>query len=124
MTTTFCEQYKLTKIPAVIRISDGAWIPTCPTNADYRAYLDWLAQDNTPLPEDTPTPEELAAEVETTRLAKDAATAKAHAKLRALSQMSPAQVQTWAAANVTNLAQAQDAIATLAVAVSVLIRRI
>jgi hypothetical protein len=33
-------------------------------------------------------------------------------------------VTAWVAANVTNLAQAQDAIATLAVAVSVLARRL
>lgn len=50
--------------------------------------------------------------------------ARSYAKLRALSMMTPAQVQTWVAANVTTLAQAQDAIATLAVAVSVLARRL
>jgi hypothetical protein len=38
--------------------------------------------------------------------------------------MTPAQVQTWVTANVTNLAQAQDAIATLAIAVSILARRL
>jgi hypothetical protein len=38
--------------------------------------------------------------------------------------MTPDQVVAWVAANVTNLAQAQDAIATLAVAVSVLSRRL
>lgn len=50
--------------------------------------------------------------------------ARSYAKLRALAAMTPAQVQTWVAANVTNIAQAQDAIATLAVAVSVLARRL
>ena len=54
----------------------------------------------------------------------DALEAKEYAKLDALSRMTPAQVQTWAAANVTDLAQAQDAITTLAIAVSVLIRRL
>ncbi len=54
----------------------------------------------------------------------DAAAAKAYAKLAALMTMTPAQVQAWVAANVTNLAQAQDAIATLAIAVSVLARRL
>lgn len=54
----------------------------------------------------------------------DAEAAKQYAKLRALSQMSPAEVQAWVQANVTNLAQAQDAIATLAIAVSVLARRL
>jgi len=54
----------------------------------------------------------------------DAEAARTYAKLKALIGMTPAQVQTWVAANVTNLAQAQDAIATLAVAVSVLARRL
>lgn len=55
---------------------------------------------------------------------QDAEAARSYAKLRALMQMTPAQVQAWVAANVTNLAQAQDAIATLAIAVSVLIRKL
>lgn len=54
----------------------------------------------------------------------DAEAARAYAKLKALINMTPAQVQTWVAANVTNFAQAQDAITTLAVAVSVLARRL
>lgn len=54
----------------------------------------------------------------------DAAAAKQYAKLQALTAMTPAQVQAWVAANVTNLPQAQDAIATLAIAVSVLERRL
>lgn len=58
---------------------------------------------------------------------KDAAAiaeANAYGKLTALKTMTPAQVQAWVAANVTNLAQAQDAIATLAIGVSVLARRV
>jgi hypothetical protein len=54
----------------------------------------------------------------------DATAAKAYAKLVALRAMTPAQVQTWVTANVTNLAQAQDAIMTLAIAVSILARRL
>lgn len=55
---------------------------------------------------------------------QDANAARTYAKLAALRQMTPAQVQAWVAANVTNLAQAQDAIATLAIAVSILSRRL
>lgn len=66
-------------------------------------------------------PPPTAAELQQTA---DIVAAKAYAKLTALKTMSPAQVQTWAAANVTNLAQAQDAIATLAIAVSILSRRL
>ena len=52
----------------------------------------------------------------------DRAAARAYVKLNALKNMTPAQVQAWVAANVTNLAQAQDAIATLAIAVGILAR--
>lgn len=55
---------------------------------------------------------------------QDVNAARGYAKLQALAGMTPAQVQTWVAANVTNLAQAQDAIATLAIAVSILARRL
>ena len=54
----------------------------------------------------------------------DRAAARAYAKLAALKTMTPAQVQTWVSANVTNLAQAQDAIATLAIAVGILSRQL
>ena len=54
----------------------------------------------------------------------DRADARSYAKLNALKNMTPAQVQTWVAANVTNLAQAQDAIATLAIAVGILARQL
>jgi len=54
----------------------------------------------------------------------DAAAAKADNKLTAFSNMTPAQVRSWIAANVNNLAEAKDAMATLAVAVSILARRL
>ena len=56
--------------------------------------------------------------------ATDVATANAYAKLTALKSMTPAQVQAWTVTNITTLAQAQDAIATLAIAVSILARRL
>lgn len=55
---------------------------------------------------------------------RDVESAKSYAKLQALRNMTPAQVSTWVDGNVTNLAQAQDAIKTLAVAVCVLARRL
>lgn len=58
------------------------------------------------------------------KLATHAAAAKADAKLAALGDMSPAQVRAWVAANVTNLADAKDVLATLAIAVSIISRKI
>ena len=52
----------------------------------------------------------------------DRAAARVYPKLVALAGMTPAQVGTWVAANVTTLAQAQDAIATLAICVGILAR--
>ena len=37
---------------SIKRLSDNATIPPDPTNIDYREYLEWLAEGNTPLPAD------------------------------------------------------------------------
>jgi hypothetical protein len=34
------------------RLSDNAYIPFDPNNADYQAYLKWVEAGNTPLPAD------------------------------------------------------------------------
>lgn len=103
-------------VTCVIRLTDGASIPLDPANNDYRAVLDWVALGNVIAPADPDPPP--------TQEALDIAAAKSYAKLAALKNMTPAQVQAWVAANVTNLAQAQDAICTLAIAVGILARRL
>jgi len=44
----------LTQSTTVLRIEDGARIPFDPANTDYQAYLQWLADGNTPEPADAP----------------------------------------------------------------------
>ena len=56
--------------------------------------------------------------------AADAYAAKTYKKLENLCKMTPDEVAAWVSANVTTLAQARDAITTLAIAVSVLGRRL
>jgi len=54
----------------------------------------------------------------------DAKAARSNGKLAALAKLTPAQTQAWVNANVNTLAEAKDVITTLAVAVSVLARRL
>lgn len=48
--------YRLTNGDAIIRSQDSTWIPADPQNRDYREYLNWLAEGNTPEPAPPPPP--------------------------------------------------------------------
>jgi hypothetical protein len=39
---------ELNKETGVIRLEDNAFIPFDPANTDYQAYLEWVAEGNTP----------------------------------------------------------------------------
>ena len=77
--------------------------------------LAWVAKGNTIIAPDP---------VVRTKEELDARAAAAYPKLVALRGMTHDEVQAWVDANVTNIATAKDAIKTLAVAVSILARRI
>jgi len=48
--------YQLTQGETILRIADNAFIPPDPANTDYAAYLEWLAEGNTPEPAPEPEP--------------------------------------------------------------------
>jgi hypothetical protein len=98
---------------AVMRTNDDGSLESC--SSDRVDVVAWVAAGNAIL---APDPVVLSQDD------KDIAAARAYAKLTALMGMTPAQVQAWVAANVTTLAQAQDVITTLAIAVSILARRL
>lgn len=107
--------YRLGLFGEIIRDKDSALIPKDPENIDYQDFLKWISAGNTPAPY---VPKPLTLEQQYDLEVKN------YDKLKALMNMTPAQVQAWVKVNVTTLAQAQDAIATLAIAISRLARRI
>jgi hypothetical protein len=71
-----------------------------------------------------PTAPDIVAKSLEVQTKQDILDAKNYTKLQALSTMSPTQIQSWVQADVNTLADAKDALKTLAVAVGILARRL
>ena len=56
--------YKLTNTDSIVRISDGATIPNDARNVDYKAYLKWVDEGNTPASLPSETAEQIIARLE------------------------------------------------------------
>ena len=106
---------KLLNSDFIKRVEDDAVIPRDIMNSDYQLYLDFIASGGVTLPADPP---------ELTKDQIDAESARMYQKLKMLKSMTPSEIQTWVSNNVNNLSDVRDAITTLAIAVSILARRI
>lgn len=107
----------------VQRMSDGANLAVNGDHRWSREYRDWLAAGNLPAEYAISAAEEVL-DATKQKIEADKAVAKQYSKLRALTAMSPAEVQVWAEANVKTLPDAKDTIITLAIAVSILARQL
>lgn len=56
--------YQLTNGSSIIRLGDNAFIPVDPANADYQAYLSWVAMGNVAQPATQPTLSQVIASLE------------------------------------------------------------
>lgn len=116
--------YKLATIagiPSAIK-NDGTRFPLIEGHPEYKQYKQFLASGKVPTPQDPPTQTEIDAAARLAQNTADIATARLYTKLTTLSGMTPAQVQTWMAANVQTPGQIQDVTTTLAIATSILWR--
>lgn len=103
------------------------WIPFTASPNDSEElgreiYALAMKSDVAPMPQ--PSTDEIAAKEKRIKDISDEDAAKSDAKLKAVMDMSPAEVRVWIGKNVGTLADAKDILATLAVAVSVLTRKL
>jgi hypothetical protein len=54
MIYNYKQYYALNNEIYILEKNSGMQIPNDPANADYQAYLEWLAEGNTPEPPDEP----------------------------------------------------------------------
>lgn len=103
------------------------WIPFAASPDDVEEtgreiYALAVAGDVAPMPE--PSKDEMDAKAKRLKDIADEEAAKADEKLQAFSGMSPDEVRAWIGKNVKDVSDVTDVLATLAVAVSVLTRKL
>lgn len=96
-------QYRMTANAIVIRTSDGACIPSDPANGDRVAYNAWLAAGGVPDPYVKPQSE---IDIAARKASFDADATRADLMNR-LATATPAQINSYVDANVTNIAEAR-----------------
>lgn len=95
----------------VRRMSDGACIPTNLLNRDYLEFLTWKSIGNVPDPVD---PIYAAYDAQSASDATSRAAVKADATVAMLASKTPAQIDAYVVANVTDLASAKLLLRALA----------
>lgn len=117
--------YKLTQ-NGVMRLADGAWIPTDQATSDYQEYLAWVADGHTPTPHKTA--EEIAAELDSFQIAEAELVAESAMRTKhGLNAMKRAKLADLEAATKTILDEAggtRKALEMLAMAVALIDRRL
>jgi hypothetical protein len=101
----------------VRRNADGVYIPPDVVNNDWRAYQAWVAAGGVPDPLDPVFAQQLAAQIAD---GANRAAARADALVTLLATKTPAQIDAYIVANVTDLASAKTVLRALAQVVGVL----
>jgi hypothetical protein len=114
--------YKLTKTNNIIRLADNVLIPMDTKNFDYREYLYWVSQGNTPIPVDPPSQEELDEQNRKQLITQEQSKVHALPTIQFLKSHTAEEIEDWIQTNVTTLAKAKDILAKLAIAVGVSLR--
>lgn len=113
--------YRLLAEGGVSRARDGACIPEDALNSEWRGFLKWQADGNTPDPVD---PAYLATLASDAQNRADRAVVRADALVANLAGKTPAQIDNYIVNNVTDLGSAKTVLRALAQVCGVLARQL